>query len=152
MANTRCRCGGGPVHHQSDIACWCPRCLRQPTDQRCTAYAPQAPVPLPAPPTDQSAPAASDVDHHAAPEAHGAREAILRQVCGSGSDGATCGEIAALLNVSSKAVATHLARLHAANDVVLSPVPRTVGSATEDVWLPLRPADSFDHHQGTLWA
>lgn len=156
MTSTRCLCGGGRAHHQNDIACWCPRCLQLPAEQRCATYAPRRPVRLPAPPPPP--------DPAAGPEPLGtheriqvqphrpSREAVARQVAAAGNEGATCTELSTLLGLAPKVVTAELASLQDDNEITLAPYRRTLGSASEDVWLPLSDLDAPRPHQSPLWA
>lgn len=159
MSNARCRCGGGRAHHEHDTACWCPRCLPLPHEDRCTNFAPRTPVSLPALPARPRPDTGPEVDteSHSSAEkpttgrpAH--RELVARQVAAAGAEGATPGELATLLRLRLKAVSAALADLSSDGEVVLDGEPRTVGSSSEDVWRSLRPSDTPEAHQTALWS
>lgn len=155
MPSTRCRCSGGPAHHQNDIACWCPKCLGLPAEQRCTAYAPSRPVHLPAPPPADPLPssrAPEDAPEQALSQPHRPNRAVVaHQVAAAGDEGATCTELATLLGLTPKIVAAELASLQDDNEVTLASRPRITGNAAEDVWLPLSGSDALRVHQSPLW-
>lgn len=156
MTNARCRCGGSRVHHANDIACWCPRCLRAASAQRCTEYTPLHPLVLPPPPPHAGDLARAKTHTELVPQPADTRsehhEAILREVEAAGDAGCTAGELSALLRIDTKAVAAELVRLSDSHEVVRAATPRTVGASSEDVWLAVRPQQVLDPHQATLWA
>lgn len=155
MTNPRCTCGGGRAHHENDIACWCPRCLQGPDEQRCTQYAPHKPVKLPKPPLRDAPSPENDTDPATQPNVPTYdvdTQLILEHLASTGNHGATSSELSTHLGVSSRQVARSLTTLEENQDIRMSRTPRVIGDATEMIWVATRSADGLEPHQVTLWA
>lgn len=157
MSNNLCRCGGGRAHHENDFACWCPRCLSQPKEKRCTQLAPHIPVKLPPPPANQPQPntlTPTQIRSADTPLANNSSSAslALAHISGTGEHGATAGEIATYLGLSGQAAVAALKHLAKRDDIVSRESPRKIGAAVEEVWVAVDPDIGAQPRQTTLWA
>lgn len=149
MSASRCRCGGGRAHHEHDVACWCPRCLPRPIEERCSKYSPHVPVTLPKPPTSTPSRPTPSATGTATPPP--ATEVVLRHVSEAGHHGATVGEIATHRGIKPGTILHALKTLEEAGNLALSTEPRRIGSETEQLWLATNLPDDGEPHQATLW-
>lgn len=150
MPANRCRCGGGRAHHEHDVACWCPRCLPRPIEERCSEYSPLVPVTLPKPPiSTPSQPTSSTSGTATQPTA---TEVVLHHVIEAGHHGATVGEIATYLRIKPGTIQRALKALEEAGNLVRSTEPRHIGGETEQLWLATDLPDDAEPQQATLWS
>lgn len=157
MSTNLCRCGGGRAHHENDIACWCPRCLSQAQDMRCTQFSPHIPVTLPRPPKTHStpsspAPTQTRTDDPLVVNNSSPAAAVLDHISGTGDHGATTGEIATHLGFSSQTASAAIRGLVKNESVVSRGSPRKIGADVEQVWLAVNPGTEDHPRQTTLWA
>lgn len=153
MSANLCRCGGGRAHHENDLACWCPACLKNQPLDRCTEFAPRVPIRLPRPPKSEGRPTSSASPSVASPPQPPAASSVsievLNHIAGAGSHGATPGEVATFLELGRQATALAFKELAADGRINMREAPRKIGSEREAVWVA---EEASAPQQITLWA